>query len=110
MTTISLPTPRIERLREHALRVLESGTSRSPEPELLAARAWMAHAGEPWTVVRRAHETAAILRGMTPLIDEGELQRRHSRPGHQVAIGLDEALVVLPCVHGSTSETAGGAA
>jgi pyruvate-formate lyase len=66
------PTPRITRLREHALAVLEAGTP-SREPELLAARAWMAHAGEPWTVVRRAQETAAILRGMTPVIDEGEL-------------------------------------
>jgi pyruvate-formate lyase len=73
MTSIASPTPRIERLREHALQVLESGASRSPEPALLAARAWMAHADEPWTVVRRAHETAAILRGMTPVIDEGEL-------------------------------------
>ena len=66
------PTSRIHRLREHALSVLEAGAA-SREPELLAARAWMAHAGEPWTVIRRAHETAAILRGMTPVIDEGEL-------------------------------------
>jgi formate C-acetyltransferase len=73
MDKIAPPTPRIERLRQHALHVLETDAARSPEPELLAARAWMAHADEPWTVVRRAHETAAILRGMTPVIDADEL-------------------------------------
>ena len=73
MSEIPPPTPRIQRLREHALHVLETGAARSPEPALLAARAWMEHAGEPWTVVRRARETAAILRGMTPVIDENEL-------------------------------------
>jgi formate C-acetyltransferase len=67
------PTPRIERLRQHALDALQAETNTSLEPELLAARAWAAHAGEPWTVVRRAHETAAILRGMTPVIDADEL-------------------------------------
>jgi formate C-acetyltransferase len=44
-----------------------------PEPELLAARSWMATADEPWTVVRRARQTADILRGLTPVIDTDEL-------------------------------------
>ena len=67
------PPPRIDRLRQHALDALQAGTNTSLEPELLSARAWLAHADEPWTVVRRAHETAAILRGMTPVIDADEL-------------------------------------
>jgi formate C-acetyltransferase len=70
---MNCPFPRIERLRQHALDALQGTSNTSLEPELLAARAWMAHADEPWTVVRRARETAAILRGMTPVIDPDEL-------------------------------------
>lgn len=66
-------TPRVNRLRQHALDQIAADGQRSPEPELLAARAWQGSAGEPWTVVRRARETAAILSGMTPVIDPDEL-------------------------------------
>ncbi|HUT17795.1 MAG TPA: pyruvate formate lyase family protein [Anaerolineae bacterium] len=65
------PTARIRRLRDHFLDLESPGAA--PELELLAARAWVDSAGEPWTVVRRAKETAAILRGMTPAIDADEL-------------------------------------
>ncbi|MBN1641071.1 MAG: hypothetical protein JXA09_07535 [Anaerolineae bacterium] len=67
------PTARVRALRQHVLQRDDARLRPPPEPELLAARAWMATAGEPWTVVRRAEETAAILRGMTPVIDPGEL-------------------------------------
>ena len=70
---ISQPSARIERLRQHALDCIQNESYSSPEPELLAARAWLASADEPWTVVRRARETAAILRGLTPIIDDDEL-------------------------------------
>jgi pyruvate-formate lyase len=70
---MSQPTARIERLRQHALACIQSESYSSSEPELLSARAWLASADEPWTVVRRARETAAILRGLTPVIDDGEL-------------------------------------
>jgi pyruvate-formate lyase len=43
------------------------------EPQLLQGRAWLATAGEPWTVIRRGRVTAAILGGLTPVIDDGEL-------------------------------------
>ena len=63
--------PRIERLRAHAL---EQSTAPLPlEPELLFARAWLASAGELWTVMRRARATAGILDGLTPVIDPDEL-------------------------------------
>jgi formate C-acetyltransferase len=67
------PTPRVARLRQHYLDLDHDLLHAPPEPRLLAARSWMATAGEPWTVVRRAQETAAVLRGMTPVIDADEL-------------------------------------
>jgi pyruvate-formate lyase len=69
----SKPTPRVQRLRQHAIEQIAAGAQRSPEIELLSARAWLDAADEPWTMLRRARETAAILRGMTPVIDEDEL-------------------------------------
>ena len=66
-------TPRVQRLREHVLDLDSAWSRNTVELELGAARSWMATAGEPWTVVRRAHKTAAILRGLTPVIDPGEL-------------------------------------
>ena len=66
------PTARIQRLREHALTQM-GGEYRVLEPELLWARSWLASAGQPWTVVRRAQATAAVLQGITPAIDPGEL-------------------------------------
>ncbi len=67
------PIPRVLCLRQHALGQIAVEGQRSLEPELLAARAWKDSAGEPWTIVRRAQETAAILSGMTPVIDRDEL-------------------------------------
>jgi pyruvate-formate lyase len=67
------PTSRIVRLRQHAVAQIAGGTLRSQEPELLGARAWMDSAAEPWTMLRRARETAAILHGITPVINAGEL-------------------------------------
>jgi len=67
------PTPRVEQLRAHALDAVSDTAPRPQEPELLHARHWMATAGEPWTVVRRARVTAAILRDLTPVIDADEL-------------------------------------
>ena len=46
------PTPRIQRLREHVLALTDDELRAPPEPELLPARAWMATASEPWTVIR----------------------------------------------------------
>ena len=66
-------TLRVNRLRQHALDQIAAEGQRSVEPELLAARAWQGSTDEPWTVVRRARETAAILSGMTPVIDRDEL-------------------------------------
>ncbi len=65
------PTGRIRRLRDHYLSLESPGAA--PELELLATRAWVESSGEPWTVIRRARGTAAILRGMTPVIDPDEL-------------------------------------
>jgi formate C-acetyltransferase len=67
------PTLRVQRLRAHALGLDDALVRSPPEPDLLAARSWMATSGEPWTLVRRAHRTAAILRDLTPVIDPGEL-------------------------------------
>jgi pyruvate-formate lyase len=64
---------RVERLRQHAVDQIASRPQRPQEPELLAARTWMRSADEPWTLVRRARETAAILDGLTPVIDRDEL-------------------------------------
>ena len=65
------PTPRIRCLREHALQANPPGSV--PELEWLRGRAWIESAGEPWTVMRRARLAAACLRGLTPIIDPGEL-------------------------------------
>ena len=62
---------RVDQLRAHALDQLAAPAP--AEAELLHARAWLASAGEPWTLVRRARTTAAILAGLTPVIDAGEL-------------------------------------
>jgi pyruvate-formate lyase len=70
-TSLDQPTVRVQRLRAHVLDLASPGAA--PELALLSARAWAESAGEPWTVVRRARETAAILRGITPVIDPGEL-------------------------------------
>jgi pyruvate-formate lyase len=70
-TSLDQPTARVRRLREHVLGLESPGAA--PELELLSARAWAASAGEPWILLRRARETAAILRGMAPVIDPGEL-------------------------------------
>ena len=67
------PTPRVQRLRQHVLDMDNARLSAAPEPALLAARSWLSTSDEPWTVVRRAHETAAILGGITPVIDPDEL-------------------------------------
>ena len=66
------PTPRVRQLREHALQQTQHWQT-PQEQELWAARGWLQAAGEPWTVVRRALKTATILRGLTPVIDPGEL-------------------------------------
>jgi pyruvate-formate lyase len=65
------PTERVKRLREHALAACPPGSA--PQVELARARAWMASTGEPWTLLRRARVAAAILDGLTPVIDPGEL-------------------------------------
>jgi len=70
-TSLDRPIARVQRLRDHVLDLASPGAA--PEVALLSARAWAASAGEPWTVVRRARETAAILRGITPVINPGEL-------------------------------------
>lgn len=67
------PTSRVQRLREHAIQLDDSRLRPPLEAELLAARSWISTAGEPWTLVRRAQRTADILRGLTPVIDPGEL-------------------------------------
>jgi pyruvate-formate lyase len=67
------PSLRIQRLREHVLSLDDAQLRAPPEPDLLATRSWMSTSDEPWTLVRRAHRTAAILRGLTPVIDPGEL-------------------------------------
>jgi formate C-acetyltransferase len=69
---MSQPTLRVERLREHALNILHAPPPWR-EPELWRARSWQRSAGESWTVVRRAQAAAAILRGLTPVLDPGEL-------------------------------------
>ncbi|NSW50996.1 MAG: hypothetical protein HPY85_00640 [Anaerolineae bacterium] len=65
-------TERVERLRKHALSRLDEVAQPRREIQLLAARGWRASAGEPWTILRRAQENAAILCGMTPVIDTDE--------------------------------------
>ena len=64
------PTPRIRRLREA---ILAQEAIDREEAELLWLRAWIAHAEEPWHLVRRARATAAVLAGLTPRIDPDDL-------------------------------------
>jgi len=69
-------TDRIVKLREHALSqidILSDHWGASAEYAFLAASGWIQSAGEPWTILRRAYESAAILNGMVPAIDDGEL-------------------------------------
>jgi hypothetical protein len=67
---VSQATERVERLRSRALGKIEIIC---PEQELLWARAWLASANEPWYIIRRAKAIAAVLSGLTPVIDEDEL-------------------------------------
>jgi hypothetical protein len=73
MTGGQLAGPRVQGLREHVLGLSDAQLRTPPEPDLLAARSWMASAGEPWTLVRRAYRTADIPSGLTPVIDRSEL-------------------------------------
>ena len=67
------PTERVLRLRAHALANIDAVGIDRELNDLLAARGWRASAGEPWMVLRRAQQQAAILGGMPPVIDAGEL-------------------------------------
>jgi len=64
------PTSRIKMLRKT---VLAKTHIKADEPHLLWARPWIASAGEPWYIFRRGRACADVLRGLTPVIDEGEL-------------------------------------
>lgn len=64
------PSERVEMLRKAAL---AKTVIRSSEPGLLWARSWMASAGEPWFIIRRGRACGDVLRGLTPIIDPGEL-------------------------------------
>ena len=63
-------TARVEMLREAAL---AKTVIRAEEPPLLWARSWMASAGERWYIIRRGRACGDVLRGLTPIIDPGEL-------------------------------------
>lgn len=73
MTCGSDRISRLKARRRDLWRLSEDGGSEPAECELLRARAWLEAADEPWTVMRRAREVAAVLRGMTPVIDDEEL-------------------------------------
>jgi trans-4-hydroxy-L-proline dehydratase len=76
MITYPPATDRIERLRQQALAHIEAVSDpalASDERALLAARGWKDSAGETWTILRRARESASILNGMLPAIDDEEL-------------------------------------
>ncbi len=64
---------RIEKLRQHALDVKETLQWLPPRIDLWAQRAWIASSGEPWSIVRHARETEAILNNLKPVIDPDEL-------------------------------------
>jgi pyruvate-formate lyase len=70
---MSEPTPRVKRLRLHALGQIDKITWIPPQIDLMAERAWLASSHEPWGVIRHAQETAAILAGLKPAIDDDEL-------------------------------------
>ena len=63
-------SPRVKMLREAAL---AKKVIRNQESVLLWARSWLASAGEPWYIVRRGRLCGDILKGLTPIIDPGEL-------------------------------------
>ena len=64
------PSERVEMLRDAAL---AKTVIHNNEPPLLWARSWMASGGERWFIVRRGRLCGDILRGLTPIIDPGEL-------------------------------------
>jgi trans-4-hydroxy-L-proline dehydratase len=66
-------TPRVLRLRQHALTQIDRITWMPAQIDLLAERAWLASGAEPWMVIRHARETEAILEGLKPAIDVDEL-------------------------------------
>jgi formate C-acetyltransferase len=66
-------TPRIERLRAHALAAAHACLGTGPEVELLAARSWWASGSASHHLIRRGKLAGDILRGMTPVIDPDEL-------------------------------------
>jgi trans-4-hydroxy-L-proline dehydratase len=66
-------TPRIELLRQHALTTLSTRSYNVAELRLWWGRGWLQSAGEPWVTVRQARRVAAVLDGLTPVIDPGEL-------------------------------------
>jgi len=67
---VTSPTPRIVRLRQHAI---DHGHWTNHEPALYWGRSWQTTAGEIWHIVRRARATAHILENLTPVIDPDEL-------------------------------------
>ncbi len=66
-------TPRVERLRAHALAAAHDGCGAGPEVELLAARSWWGSGAEASHILRRGRLAGEILRGLTPVIDPDEL-------------------------------------
>jgi trans-4-hydroxy-L-proline dehydratase len=104
-------TPRIERLRAHALD--QSAAPLPEEPALLHARAWLAAAGELWTVMRRARATAGILEGLTPVIDPDELlvgkycrRALTSAEADELCRFRESAAPAMPPVRGQTAHMA----
>ena len=69
-TFAGAPTARVNMLRGAAL---AKTIIRAEEPTLLWARSWMASAGEPWFIIRRGRACGDVLRGLTPIIEPGEL-------------------------------------
>jgi pyruvate-formate lyase len=69
-TPVGEATARVKMLREAAL---AKTVIRAEEPALLWARSWMVSADEPWFIIRRGRACSDVLRGLTPVIDSGEL-------------------------------------
>jgi len=67
------PTPRVVRLREHALLHSRPAGCFGERGELLRCRGWLEHRGASSNIVRRARTKAAMLRHAQPAIDPGEL-------------------------------------
>ncbi len=57
----------------HALGQIDKITWLPAQIDILAENAWLASSREPWGVIRHAQETAAILSGLKPAIDDDEL-------------------------------------